>query len=607
MSSDSETHASPSWSQVDPVALLAGVDLFADVTPDQLSRLAASCKMRTFSRGQVVWRAGDYAEELLVVVSGELEVRGPGPEGHQEVLGWIRVGECVGEMAIVLDERRSATVVTGRPARAMALHKENFAALIRDDHRLLTSLTKLVTKRAASLAKRQPGSAGPLVVGVTSDPGTPGASLVAEAITFLGGGLLGDRALLVRLTVSKHGGPLASDARAPDIVVRDRGLPPVVEATVGSGTPHEAVVPIIESVLRADGQRFGLIVVDLPPLSKSALQATDTLWHRVVRIVRNGAPAAGGSPGSLEVINRYGTDNPVLVGPNDSYVLPVEPLFRGSDTASAVLSLSNRMTPASRVLGRLTRKILGATVGIALGGGGAFGIAHIGVLSALTQEGVPIDYVAGTSMGSIIAIGYAAGLDPSGMNEIAGRIGNVRTALSAIDPSLSGTGLLNGRRLMAIFSPLIPHKFFDELEIPCRVVAMDIETGERVDIARGRLDEAFRASCSIPVIFKPVRIGDRTLVDGGMIDPVPTDVVRDMGADIAIAVNVVPQLRRGVSTAISRTFKRVNRLNPLSYLSGARNAPDIVDVFMNSLQSTEFEFGSFQVLDRGRDHQRGPQ
>ena len=250
MSSDSESHASPSWSEVDPVALLAGVDLFADVTPDQLSQLAASCTMRTFSRGQVVWRAGDYAEELLVVVSGELEVRGPGPEGHQEVLGWIRAGECVGEMAIVLDERRSATVVTGRPVRAMALHKENFAALIRDDHRLLTSLTKLVTKRAASLATRQPGSAGPLVVGVTSDPGTPGASLVAEAIAFLAGGLLRNRALLVRLTVSKHSGPLPSDARAPDIVVRDRGLPPVVEATVGSGTPHEAVVPIIESVLR---------------------------------------------------------------------------------------------------------------------------------------------------------------------------------------------------------------------------------------------------------------------------------------------------------------------------------------------------------------------
>ncbi len=570
MRSDSDSHASPSWSEVDPAVLLGSVDLFADVPPDRLARLAASCTMRTFARGQVIWHAGDHAEELLVVVSGELEVRGPGPEGDQEVLGWIRAGECVGEMAIVLDERRSATVVTGRPARAMALHKDDFAALIRDDHRLLTNLTKLVTQRAASLAKRLPGSAGPLVVGVTSDHGTPGTSLVAEAITFLASGLLGDRALLVRLTVSKHAGPPPSDAHEPNILVRDHGLPPVIEATVGSGAPHEAVVPIIESVLRTHGQRFGLVVVDLPPFSKSALRATDTLWHRVVRIVRNGAPTTDGSPECLEVVNRYAADNLLQVGPNDSYVLPVEPLFKGPDAASSVLSLSDPMTPASRVLGRLTRKILGASVGIALGGGGAFGIAHVGVLSALTQRGVPIDYVAGTSMGSIVAIGYAAGLEPSAMNEIAGRIGNVRTALSAIDPSLSGTGLLNGRRLTAIFSPLIPHRFFDDLEIPCRVVAMDIETGERVDIASGRLDEAFRASCSIPVIFKPVRVGGRTLVDGGMIDPVPTDVVRDMGADVAIAVNVVPQLRRGVSTAMSRTFKRVNRLNPLSYLSGSR-------------------------------------
>jgi NTE family protein len=125
---------------------------------------------------------------------------------------------------------------------------------------------------------------------------------------------------------------------------------------------------------------------------------------------------------------------------------------------------------------------------------------------------------------------------------------------------------------------------------------MDVETGERVDIGSGRLDEAFRASCSIPVVFKPVQVGTRTLVDGGMIDPVPTDVVRDMGADVVIAVNVVPQLRRGVSTALSRTFKRVNRLNPLSILSGTRDAPDIVDVFMNSLQTTEYELGHFKSL-----------
>jgi NTE family protein len=332
-------------------------------------------------------------------------------------------------------------------------------------------------------------------------------------------------------------------------------------------------------------------------LSRKAIEAAETLCHRRIHLVRRPSRQGDQHPQVLQVVNTFGEPGVSLPSNHcEPFILPVEPGLIGADAETIARFLTSQVTPASRVLGRLTRKVLGATVGIALGGGGAFGIAHVGVLSALTEAGVPIDLVAGTSMGSIVAIGYAAGLEPSSMLSIAGRIGNVRTALSAIDPSLSGTGLLTGRRLVSIFSPLIPKHSFEELELPCRVVAMDVETGERVDIGSGRLDDAFRASCSIPVLFKPVQVGGRTLVDGGMIDPVPTDVVREMGADVVIAVNVVPQLQRGVSTAISRTFKRVNRLNPLSYFSGTRDAPDIVDVFMNSLQTTEYELGHFKSL-----------
>jgi NTE family protein len=182
------------------------------------------------------------------------------------------------------------------------------------------------------------------------------------------------------------------------------------------------------------------------------------------------------------------------------------------------------------------------------------------------------------------------------MVDIAGRIGNVRTALSAIDPTLSGAGFLSGRRLVSIFSPLLELESFDDLVVPCRVVAMDIDTGTAVQIDSGPLDEAFRASCSIPIIFNPVRREGRTLVDGGMIDPVPAGVLRDMGADIVIAVNVVPHLDPDVSTSLSRTFKRLNRLNPLSFFSGSRDMPDVIDIFMNSLQALQRELGNFKSL-----------
>ena len=576
--------------------LLSRVLLFSELTEAELLNLAAFCTTRWYDPGDVVWHAGDEADELLVVASGELEVRGAGPRGREEILGKIRPGECVGEMAIVLNERRSATVITGRRAQTVVLRKDDFSLVVRDNNRLLTSLTKLLSQRAMSLARRQPVSVGPLVVGVTGDPSTRGTSLVAGAMAEQSARILGGRTLLVtiiRRSESDHHVPHGTSG-----CLRTRGtLAPEIEVSLGPGDDDGEAIRSIKSVVHTHGDEYGVIVVDLPRLSAPAFEALEALCNRRVHIVGRPSSQRELHTRTLQVVNTHGTAGASVPRNHcEPFVLPAEPRLEGADAQTAARILTDAVTPFSRVVGRLTRKVLGVTIGMALGGGGAFGIAHVGVLAALADAGIPIDLVAGTSMGSIIAIGYAAGLDPSRMEEIAGQIGNVRTALSAIDPSLSGTGLLNGKRLVSIFSPLIPQRCFEDLEVPCRVVAMDVETGERVDIGSGRLDEAFRASCSVPVIFKPVQLGGRTLVDGGMIDPVPSDVVHDMGADITIAVNVVPQLRRGVSTAISRGFKHVSRLNPLTYVSGIRNAPDIVDVFMNSLQTTEHELGHYKSL-----------
>jgi predicted acylesterase/phospholipase RssA len=348
-------------------------------------------------------------------------------------------------------------------------------------------------------------------------------------------------------------------------------------------------------------------VLDLPR-GPAAVAAAGEACDAVVVVtssVDEELPAVSGARSVHHVVNLHPRRSGAM-GPCNAtspYVLRHEPASRpfAGDPVGAARAIA-ALQPAShaaRTLGRLTRKLLGVSVGIALGGGAAFGIAHVGILQALEEAGLPVDVVAGTSMGSIIAIAHAAGLSGDEMAAIAGRIGNVRTTLSVVDPTLSGAGLLNGRRLVRIFSPLLPIETFDELVTPCRVVAMDVETGERVDIGSGRLDHAFRASCSIPLVFTPVRDDEgRTLVDGGMIDPVPVDVARDMGADIVIGVNVVPKLERGVTTALSRVFKSVSRLNPLArFGGGGAGLPDLVDVLMNSLQVVEYELGEYKQLE----------
>jgi NTE family protein len=255
---------------------------------------------------------------------------------------------------------------------------------------------------------------------------------------------------------------------------------------------------------------------------------------------------------------------------------------------------ANPHRPFSRTIDRLARKIVGATIGLALGGGAAFGIAHVGVIRAFEELGVPIDLVCGTSMGSIVALGYASGLSGAEMWDHAHELGNVSTTLRALDPSFSGSGLLGGRRLVSTFAPLMPAARFEDLVVPCTTVATDIQSGERVVIASGPLDRAFRASASVPVLWEPVQLDGRTLVDGAMVDPVPAEVVRDMGADLVCAINVIPRPRAGVTTAITLLYKRATRLNPFTFLRGTNDLPDMIDVLMNSLQSVQCELGDMK-------------
>jgi NTE family protein len=182
--------------------------------------------------------------------------------------------------------------------------------------------------------------------------------------------------------------------------------------------------------------------------------------------------------------------------------------------------------------------LAGGKVGVALGGGSARGLAHIGVLRVLERERIPIDMVAGTSMGAMIGAVYARDKDSARLEELALETGLKRFPFLA-DLSLSRTGLLKGRRIEKTLKTLLGDVTFSDLKIPFACVATDINTGEEVVIREGSVWEGVRASGSLPVIFAIAKMGGRHLVDGGLVNPVPVNVLKTMGADFIIAVNVM--------------------------------------------------------------------
>ena len=207
----------------------------------------------------------------------------------------------------------------------------------------------------------------------------------------------------------------------------------------------------------------------------------------------------------------------------------------------------------------------GKKIGLALGSGAARGLAHIGVLKALKEGNVSVDMIAGSSVGALVGACFAKGKRIKDFEDIV-RETDWRKLLKLADPNLALMlkGFVHGNKVKELLKAIIGDIEFKDLKIPLSVVATDINTGEEVIIKEGSVIEAVRASISIPAIFMPVKLKDKFLVDGGIVNPIPVKVVKDMGADFIIACNVIhkPHERKP-----DETKKKQKRLSLFSGLS----------------------------------------
>jgi NTE family protein len=211
-------------------------------------------------------------------------------------------------------------------------------------------------------------------------------------------------------------------------------------------------------------------------------------------------------------------------------------------------------------------------VGVALGGGFARGIAHIGVLRVLEQYEIPIDYIAGTSVGALIAAAYASG---TSLDEMA-RQGTLTRFRDFGRWTLSRMGMATNDRLEHFLHKFTPAQNFSEMKIPLCIVATDVVSGESVYFTDGEISPALRASCAYPGLFIPIEYRGRTLVDGFLTEAVPAVAAQKMGAELIISVHLEPGLLdakpRNTIEVISRSFSIIQ----VGSMQAWRNATDVL-------------------------------
>ncbi len=216
-------------------------------------------------------------------------------------------------------------------------------------------------------------------------------------------------------------------------------------------------------------------------------------------------------------------------------------------------------------------------LGLALGGGGARGCAHIGIIKSLTSAGIRIDYIAGTSIGSVVGGAFASG-DIERFEKYLLEV-KWTDVVMHFDLGVPYLGLFKGNKLVKLLEQLITRKKFNQLNLPLLVVATNLDTGEEVRIGQGKVIDASRASIAIPGIFTPFKRGKQYLIDGGVVNPMPVDAVREMGAEIVIGVDLSYEFTK--EKLRYRKRKQLSKNPIVDWLTPDR--PNIIDVIESSV------------------------
>jgi NTE family protein len=476
----------------------------ADELHEELERLSR----RQFPAGSVMIAAGDRAHRLLLVESGAADVFLADRHGVEHRVGGAEPGSVLGEMALMTNEPAACTVRAVTDVEAFVLEADDFERIARRFPQVYRNLGTILAHKLSRADRLAAGDAHGVLVHVRDRGGPP---LAAYALASSIAWHTRENVLLL--------------ARDPDRYAE-------LAAFAGEDGAHgridraEVVLEEVDEHALRDtvdglfGHYATILVLDRPrqPLLHTAV---------LVDLVDAGPSGAAGAVLTLRAWSAPGTGR----APDRVYDVPA---LLPADQASLRDGLLPTGTPAGKAVGRLARQLSGLTVGIALGSGSLRGYAHFGVLKGLETAGVDVDYAAGTSVGAAAASLHAMGHTPEEGAAILDRFAEVMFRFT-----VPGRGLLSNSRIRSLLKEVAGDRRIEELETPLGVVAADVSSHAEVVIRRGLVWQAVLASISIPGLYAAQKIGPYTLVDGGVVNPVPTSVAADMGAGVVLGVRLV--------------------------------------------------------------------
>jgi len=564
---------------------LQNIPLFAALSSVEIKVLEKYVRLVECKKGDIIYEQGSEGDAFYVIISGRFRVMQRSRSGETRLIAFYHRGDYFGEISLLTEKPHSVTIQAANDALIFKIEKKDFLKMLSEMPSLSLHLSRSLGMR---LKQRDEADrvAGSKIVSVFSQvPGIGKTTFVINLATSLFHYAkkkvvviaLSERSEdvergIVRLTEDRHFQPLElskadfdHERVMKEHIASHRGGFDVVYLKKEKEEIRERKIISLLTFLLI---HYDVVLVDMPAQLNSVelkvLSQCDTIYLLSKGHVQDLVKAKLMINELKQSFKFTGNEIRLIISEDDKRyphsikymedvvehkifsVLPFVPDMRDYPiNESRLFVIQKEKELYSRVIRYLSRELTGALVGLVLGSGAAFGLAHIGVLKVLEREKIPIDIIVGSSIGAFIGTLWAAGYNSSELEKIAKGLTKHSAFLTLLglgDFSIAHQGFFKGHQILRYIRSLIGEKIFQDLEIPVKIIATDLFTSEEIVLDDGDVAAALRASISIPGIFRPVQMNGRYLIDGGVIDPLPVKVLARIGVSKIISVNVLSGL-----------------------------------------------------------------
>lgn len=569
---------------------LPKVDFLSFLPEEELYRLARRFKRLRAKKGEVIFREGEPGDSLFIIKSGIVGIYMK-ERGQDKLIAQLHRGDFFGERAVLTGEPRRVTVKSALDVELFGLKKADFEELLHKNPLVALHISRVISSRFSKVG----GFITPLLVpsfySVVSSHAGLGCSRFIAMLSVAMSRETEGKILLIDLDEPRGqalrilgGEPI----NCPDERLMEDFSPEIKAKLKQSWYKSPTGVTIFQlpqtgdrpfviqirsrlsSILEVLKNNFAFVFFDLHPeinaVSKRALRLSDHVLFLASNLQEDMADVYKKLRQIQDIIGPMAAPVKVgishLGGDKGIYRTKIKDRLELAEVPEIWQNKEEKKNET--ILRRLAREVCRKRIGIALGAGGARGWAHLGILKALEKKSIPIDMVAGCSIGAFVAALYGKTGSAERAIELAlsyfSSSRQVRKNL--YDYTLTGGGILKGDRILSVLEEMLEGADFLDLLVPVSIIAVDMATGQEVILEQGSVSKAVRASIASPGMFNPFNMNGQWFTDGALLNPLPVDVLINKGANFVLASVVEgrsreqwPENRKpSILSVLSRSF-----------------------------------------------------